>query len=44
MSNFTFTKTKIKGVYIIDMKTDGDHRGYFMETYKAWHQTYHRVV
>ena len=34
MSNFTFTETKIKGVYIIDVKTYGDHRGYFMETYK----------
>ncbi len=34
MSNFTFTDTKIKGVYIIDVKTYGDHRGYFMETYK----------
>lgn len=35
MSNFTFTETKIKGVYIIDVKTYGDHRGYFLETYKA---------
>lgn len=34
MSNFTFTETKIKGVYIIDVKTYGDKRGYFMETYK----------
>lgn len=34
MSNFTFTETKIKGVFIIDVKTYGDHRGYFMETYK----------
>ena len=34
MSNFTFTETKIKGVYIIEVKTYGDHRGYFMETYK----------
>ena len=34
MSNFTFTETKIKGVYIIDVKTYGDARGYFMETYK----------
>lgn len=34
MSNFTFTETKIKGVYIIDVKTFGDHRGYFMETYR----------
>lgn len=34
MGNFTFIETKIKGVYIIDVKTYGDHRGYFMETYK----------
>lgn len=34
MSNITFTKTKINGVYIIDTKVYGDHRGYFMETYK----------
>lgn len=34
MSNFTFTETEIKGVYIIDVKTYGDNRGYFMETYK----------
>lgn len=34
MSNFKFKETKIKGVYIIDVKTFGDHRGYFMETYK----------
>ncbi len=34
MSNITFTETKIKGVYIIDTKVYGDHRGYFMETYK----------
>lgn len=34
MSNFTFTETKIKDLYIIDVKTYGDHRGYFMETYK----------
>ena len=34
MSNFTFIETKIKDVYIIDVKTYGDHRGYFMETYK----------
>lgn len=34
MGNFTFTETKIKGVYIIDTKVYGDHRGYFMETYK----------
>ena len=34
MSNFSFNETKIKGVYIIDVKTYGDERGYFMETYK----------
>ncbi len=34
MGNFTFNETKIKGVYIIDVKTYGDERGYFMETYK----------
>ena len=34
MGNFTFNETKIKDVYIIDVKTYGDHRGYFMETYK----------
>ncbi|MBQ7009466.1 MAG: dTDP-4-dehydrorhamnose 3,5-epimerase [Ruminococcus sp.] len=33
MSNFVFTETKIKGVYIIDTKFYGDNRGYFMETY-----------
>lgn len=34
MGNFTFTETRIRGVYIIDVKTFGDERGYFMETYK----------
>ena len=34
MGNFTFNETRIKGVYIIDVKTYGDNRGYFMETYK----------
>ena len=34
MGNFAFKETDIKGVYIIDVKTYGDHRGYFMETYK----------
>ena len=32
--NFTFTDTSIEGVKIIDVKSYGDHRGYFMETYK----------
>ena len=35
MSNFTFEKTKIDGVYIITPKVFGDDRGYFMETYSA---------
>ncbi len=34
MSNFTFEKTSIDGVYIITPKVFGDSRGYFMETYK----------
>lgn len=33
MSNFIFTKTEIKDVYIVDVKCHGDNRGYFMETY-----------
>ena len=32
--NFTFTKTSIEGVVIVDAKRFGDERGYFMETYK----------
>ena len=34
MGNFTFEKTPIDGVYIIEPRVFGDHRGYFMETYK----------
>lgn len=34
MGNFKFNKTDIEGVYIIDVKSFGDKRGYFMETYK----------
>lgn len=34
MGNFKFTETKIKDVFIIEPKVFGDHRGYFMETYK----------
>ena len=34
MSNFIFSTTEIEGVYIIDVKSYGDQRGYFMETYK----------
>ena len=32
--NFAFTKTSIEGVIVIDVKSYGDDRGYFMETYK----------
>lgn len=32
--NFTFTETSIEGVIVIDVKSYGDDRGYFMETYK----------
>ena len=34
VGNFTFTKTSIEGVIIVDAKSYGDERGYFMETYK----------
>lgn len=34
MGNFTFRKTDIEGVYVIEVRTYGDARGYFMETYK----------
>lgn len=34
MSNFTFTRTSIEGVIIVDTKVFGDARGYFIETYK----------
>src|SRR5574344_236846 len=30
---FTFSKTDIEGVYVIELKVFGDSRGYFMETY-----------
>ena len=33
MGQFTFTKTIIEGVFIIETKVYGDDRGYFMETY-----------
>jgi dTDP-4-dehydrorhamnose 3,5-epimerase len=33
MSNFTFTPTAIDGVVIVDVKSFGDARGAFMETY-----------
>lgn len=32
--NFTFTETSIEGVKIVDVKSYGDARGYFMEIYK----------
>ena len=32
--NFTFTTTSIDGVIIVDVKSYGDSRGSFMETYK----------
>ena len=32
--NFTFTATSIEGVVVVDVKSYGDERGYFMETYK----------
>ena len=34
MSNFTFYETSIPNVWVIDVKSYGDSRGYFMETYK----------
>lgn len=32
--NFAFRPTSIDGVVVVDVKTFGDARGYFMETYK----------
>ena len=32
--NFTFTQTSIEGLIVVDARTYGDARGYFMETYK----------
>lgn len=32
--NFTFTEASISGVVVVDVKSYGDERGYFMETYK----------
>lgn len=34
MGNFTFNRTSIEGVYVIESKVFGDDRGYFTETYK----------
>lgn len=33
MGKFTFHKTPIKDLYVIEPTVFGDHRGYFMETY-----------
>ena len=35
MNKFTFEKTSIEGVYVIEPTVFGDNRGYFMETYQA---------
>lgn len=32
--NFTFTPTSIEGVLVVDARSYGDRRGYFMETYR----------
>ena len=32
--NFTFTQTSIEGVVVVDVRSFGDDRGYFMESYK----------
>ena len=32
--NFIFSKTSLDGVIVVDVKSFGDDRGYFMETYK----------
>ncbi|MCD7781985.1 MAG: dTDP-4-dehydrorhamnose 3,5-epimerase [Methanosphaera sp.] len=34
MDKFTFNKTSIEGVYVIETKVFDDERGYFMETYQ----------
>jgi dTDP-4-dehydrorhamnose 3,5-epimerase len=31
---FTFTTTDLPGIMVIEPKVNGDHRGFFMETYK----------
>ena len=33
MGNFKFIETGIEGLYVIEQKIFGDHRGFFMETY-----------
>lgn len=35
MGKFSFHKTEIEGVYIVEPTVFGDARGYFMETYQA---------
>ncbi|AEF95432.1 dTDP-4-dehydrorhamnose 3,5-epimerase [Desulfotomaculum nigrificans CO-1-SRB] len=35
MGKFSFIKTEIEGLYIIEPTVFGDNRGYFMETYNA---------
>lgn len=35
MSNFKFTETYIKGLYIVEQKIFEDERGYFMESYNS---------
>lgn len=32
--NFTFRRSSVEGVVVVDVKSFGDDRGYFMETYK----------
>lgn len=34
--NFTFTRTAVEGVVVVDTRSYGDGRGYFMETYKRY--------
>lgn len=34
MAGFKFIKTKIDGVIVVEPTVHGDHRGYFMETYR----------
>lgn len=34
MSKFSFNKTSIDGVIVIEPQVFGDERGYFMETYQ----------
>ena len=34
MGNFVFKETKLLGAFVVETKQFGDHRGYFMETYR----------